>query len=199
MQGCSWPRPTSRNALGDPGAGKEPPNEATESTEGCRSNEPHAEGAFLPLCPQRGARVLPSPAALWVAGATAAALPLHSSDLWMFAHSCLLMCLITKRHWDGAPAGLLSPFPCWESALSPCRVGAHTSQRSENKSPAHAPPAMPLLGTMGIPPLDTSESKRLMSSQGRRQSPLPAGYGEKERCLRAEPCFPWLPGWHAAC
>lgn len=56
----------------------------------------------ISLCLQWGTGVLPSPAALPGAGAAAAALPLHSSDLWMFAHSCLLMCLVRKNHWDGA-------------------------------------------------------------------------------------------------
>lgn len=111
VQSCSWPHPTSRNSLGDPGAGKEPPNKATESTEGCRSNEPHAEGTFLPLCPQWGAGVLPSPAALWAAGATTTALPLHSSDLWMFAHSCLLMCLITKKALGWSTCRSALPIP----------------------------------------------------------------------------------------
>lgn len=82
----------------------------------------------IPLCPQWGMGVLPSPAALLGAGAAAAALPLPNSDLWMFAHSCLLMCL-AKKHWDGAllppaPAGPLSLFPRWESAPTPCWVGA---------------------------------------------------------------------------
>jgi len=38
-----------------------------------------------------------------------------------------------------------------------------------------------------------------LNSQGRRQSPLPAGHREKERRFGAKPCFPRLPGWHAAC
>lgn len=156
-----------------PGPARSRPAKPRGPSRGAGPTSPMQRGpsSAIPLCPQRGTGVLPLPAALPVAGATAATLPLHSYDLWMFAHSCLLMCLITKSCWDGAllppaPAGLLSPFPGWESAPSPCQVGAHASQRSENKSPAHAQPAMSLLGAMGIPPLDTSEPKMLTELPG---------------------------------
>lgn len=75
---------------------------AQGSAEGCRSNVPHAEGfsSVSPVCLQQDKGVLPLSAALPGTGATKAAL--HSSDLWMFAHSCLLMCLITKSCQDAA-------------------------------------------------------------------------------------------------
>lgn len=50
--------------------------------------------SVIPVCLQQDKGVLPLSAAFPGAGATTAAL--HSSDLWMFAHSCLLMCLVTK-------------------------------------------------------------------------------------------------------
>lgn len=50
--------------------------------------------SVIPVCLQQDKGVLPLSTAFPGTGATTAAL--HSSDLWMFAHSCLLMCLVTK-------------------------------------------------------------------------------------------------------
>lgn len=61
----------------------------------------------IPVCLQQNEGVLPLSAALPGTGTTTVVL--HSSDLWMFAHSCLLMCLVTKSCQDGA---LLPPSTC---------------------------------------------------------------------------------------
>lgn len=102
-----------------------------------------------------------------------------ATDLWMFAHSCSLMCLGTKScgMQHRVPAASCSALPGWKSA--PTRAGrAHThtpASRQHRKAP-----------------------KSCRSSPGRWQAPLPATHRETEHHVGAEPCLPRPPGWHAA-
>lgn len=163
---AAGPNPSAGMCSVTPGPARSHPVRPLGPLMGASPMSPVQRGSSstIPLCLQWGMGVLPLPAALPGAGTTTDALPPHSSDLWMFAHSCLLMCLVTKSCQDGAllppaHAGLLPPFPSRESEPTLCWVGVCTLQRSKTKSPAHTQPVMPLLGATSVPPLDTSEPK----------------------------------------
>lgn len=92
----------------------------------------------IPACLKQDKGVLPLSAALPGTGATTAAL--HSSDLWMFAHSCLLMCLVTKSCQDGALlppalARLLPPIPQLRIGTDPILGESMGSPKEQNLMP----------------------------------------------------------------
>jgi len=133
MQGCSWPHPLNSSALGDSRAGKELPGEAMGSAEGCRPNKSHMEGTLLHH-PSLLAAGHGGPAFSCCApGGWSRCSRLATAQLrpLMFAHSCLLMCLVTESCQDRpllplALAGLLPVFP----------AGSMHSPREQNQIPS---------------------------------------------------------------
>lgn len=176
MQGCSWPRPLGRNSLRD---GKELPVRPWGLLRGAGPTSPMQRGlsSVIPVCLKQDKGVLPVSASLPGTAATTAAL--HSSDLWMFAHSCLLMCLITKSCQDGAlfPPALARLLLPIQSQL---RIGTDPVPGSPKEQNL-----MPLVGVK-----TPASPKCSQSSWGRQQSRLPARHEEKEQPFQSRAELP---------